>query len=323
MIHFPLRSPAPPCRHLAYLIGISLLGLALSQAHEVLLQGKGKLAKVDAAGSIVWEMPWGGIHDIHVLPSGNIMVQEKMKKVVEIDPATKKVVWSYDSQSNHGNAGKKVEVHAFEPLPNGHVMIAESGPARIIEIDRSGKLLKEIKLKVDKPNPHTDTRLARKLDNGHYLACHESDGTVREYDSSGKVIWEYRVPLFGKKAKGGHGLDAFGNRLFSALRLPNGNTLIGTGNGHSVIEVTPEKKVVWQLHQDDLPGIRFAWVTTLEVLPNGNYVIGNCHAGPGNPLLVEIEPRSKKVVWTFDHYETFGNSVPNSLILDLAGKTIR
>ena len=292
-------------------------------AHEVVVQGKGKLAKVNADGKITWEMPWGGIHDIHVLPSGNIMVQEKMRKVVEIDPKTKEVVWSYDSATSNGNEGNKVEVHAFQPLDNGHVMIAESGPARIIEIDRSGKLIKEIKLTVDKPHPHTDTRLARKLDNGNYLACHEADGKVREYDGEGKVVWEYAVPLFDKEPKGGHGLDAFGNRLFSALRLPNGNTLIGTGNGHSVIEVTPKKEIVWQLHQDDLPNIRFAWVTTLEVLPNGNYVIGNCHAGPGNPLLVEIEPKTKKVVWTFDHFDTFGNSVPNSQILGVAGKSLR
>ena len=57
----------------------------------------------------------------------------------------------------------------------------------------------------------------------------------------------------------------------------------------------------------------------LRVLPNGNYVIGNCHAGPGNPLLVEIEPKSKKVVWTLDRFDTFGNSVPNSQLLDVKG----
>jgi hypothetical protein len=87
--------------------------------------------------------------------------------------------------------------------------------------------------------------------------------------------------------------------------------------------VTPGKEILWHLTQDELPGIRLAWVTTLEVLPNGNYVIGNCHAGPENPLLVEIEPKTKKVVWTLDEFAMFGNSVPNSVLLDLAGKTIR
>jgi hypothetical protein len=56
-------------------------------------------------------------------------------------------------------------------------------------------------------------------------------------------------------------------------------------------------------------------VTTLEVLPNGNYVIGNCHAGKDNPLLIEIDPKSKEVVWTFDRYDLFGNSAPVSQLL--------
>ncbi len=129
--------------------------------------------------------------------------------------------------------------------------------------------------------------------------------------------------MFDKRAEGGHGPEAFGNRLFSAIRLSNGNTLIGSGNGHSVLEVNPQKEIVWQLHQDDLPNIRFAWVTTLEVLPNGNLVIGNCHAGPGQPLLVEVNPTTKDVVWKLDRYADFGNNVSNSLLLDLAGKTIR
>ncbi|MFT5498462.1 MAG: hypothetical protein ACI9TH_003876, partial [Kiritimatiellia bacterium] len=135
----------------------------------------------------------------------------------------------------------------------------------------------------------------------------------------GKVVWEYDVPLFDKQAKGGHGPEGFGDKVFGAVRLDNGNTLIATGNGHSVIEVTPDQKVVWSVTQNELPGITLAWVTTLEVLPNGNIVIGNCHAGPGQPLLVEVEPKTKKVVWTFDQFDRFGNSVSNSQLLDVKG----
>ena len=147
---------------------------------------------------------------------------------------------------------------------------------------------------------------------------------VREYSGEdGQVVWEYEVPMFGRQPKGGHGPEAFGNKAFCALRLASGNTLISTGNGHSVIEVTPEKEVVWKLSQNELPGITLAWVTTLEVLPNGNYVIGNCHAGPENPLLVEIEPKTKEVVWTLDRFADFGNSVSNSQILGLPEPSIR
>ncbi|CAN5119866.1 PQQ-like beta-propeller repeat protein [soil metagenome] len=311
----------------AALAGIFAAALAFSspahgesEGHQILIQGKGKLAVLEPDGKVSWEMPWGAIHDVHVVPgSGNYMMQRGGREVVEIDPATKEVVWSYESAE--GN-----EVHALQPLEDGNVMIAESGAARIIEVDRDGTIVKEVALKVDNPHPHRDTRLARKLDSGNYLVCHEGDGAVREYDGeSGEVVWEYAVPMFGREPAGGHGLEAFGNSVFGAVRLENGNTLIATGNGHSVLEVTPEKEIVWKIEQDDLAeqGVRLAWVTTLEVLPDGHYVIGNCHAGPENPILIELDPETKKVVWRLDGFEQFGNDVSNTLVLDAPEGTRR
>lgn len=298
-------------------------GAAVAQ-QRVLLQGEQRLAIVDRDGKIEWEMPWGGIHDIWVLGNGHILVQQGAAQVAEIDPKTKQVVWKYDSAKQNGNAGKRVEVHAFQPLDDDRLMIAESGPARIIEINRAGELLREIRLVVKNPNAHTDTRLARKLSSGNYLVCHEGDGTVREYNGkTGAVEWEYEVPLFGRQPKGGHGPEAFGNKCFAAVRLASGNTLIATGNGHSVLEVTPDKQVVWKIEQRDLPDIVLAWVTTLEVLPSGNYLIGNCHAGPGQPLLIELEPKSKRVVWKLDRYQDFGNNVSNSWALLDQGQSRR
>jgi len=291
---------------------------------RLVIQGNNKLAIVDKEGTIEWEMPWGGIHDIHVLENGHIMVQQGAAKIVEIDPETKRVVWSYDSAKSNGNAGKRIEVHAFQPLADGKVMIAESGAGRIIEINRDGKLLKEVPLKLDNPHPHSDTRLVRKLESGNYLVAHENDGYIREYDGkTGEVVWEYEVPLFDQQPRSGHGPEAFGNKAFAAVRLKNGNTLIATGNGHSVIEVTPDQEIVWQIDQNDLPGITLAWVTTLEVLPNGHYVIGNCHAGSDNPLLIEVDPKTKNVVWQFDQFDVFGNSAPNSQLLGIEGEVIR
>lgn len=310
-------SPLPHFPSILIAIACFLIANHAAAQHSLVTQGNGKLAILNKLGDVEWEMKWGGIHDIHMLESGNILTRKGRNQVVEIDRKTKKIVWSYDSGNQNGNTGKSVEVHAFQPLDNGNTMIAESGVARIIEVDRDGKLLKEVKLTVDNPHPHMDTRLARKIANGNYLVCHEGDGKLREYDGTGKVLWEYEVPMFGKQAKNGHGSESWGNKLFGAVRLTNGNTLIATGNGHSVIEVTPDKKVAWHLKQNELPGITLAWVTTLEVLPNGNYVIGNCHAGPNQPLLVEIDPKTKQVVWQFDQFERFGNSVSNSQILDV------
>lgn len=269
------------------------------------------LASIAPDGRVEWRLPVGAIHDLHLLPDGHILYQDGWTRIVEID-GNRKPVWDYNAKAN-GNAGRAVEVHAFQRLPDGTTMIVESGPARIVEVDRAGKLIREIPLTVTSRSAHSDTRNARKTAAGTYLVAHEKDGVIREYDPQGKVIWEFDVPLFDKAPKGGHGPEAFGDQAYSAVRLDNGNTLIGTGNGHSVIEVTSEKAIVWKLEQNDLEGITLAWVTQVERLANGNTRFVNCHAGPDNPQIIEVTPK-KEVVWTFKDFTTFGNSLPVAVV---------
>lgn len=256
------------------------------------------LAMVNEKGDVEWQVPIKNIHDAAILPNGNILYQTDWTDIVEMTP-DRKVVWKYDAHSN-GNEGKRVEVHAFQRLPNGSTMIVESGPARIIEVDSSGKIQKQVPLRVEHPNPHTDTRLVRKLDNGHYLVAHEgANQVVREYDDEGKVVWEYKT----------------GTKAYSAIRLKNGNTLIGMGDGHRVIEVNPDGKVVWSVEENELPGITLAWVTMVERLANGNTLIVNCHGGETNPQIIEVDS-DKKVVWSFKDFKRFGNSLPVARVVE-------
>ena len=295
-----------------------------SGGHRILAadSSKKRIAIIGRDGEIEWEFKIGPLHDLHLLADGNILFQVNWTRLVELNPKTNDVVWEYDAQRMNGNTEKRVEVHAFQRLAGGRTMIAESGRGRIIEVDRDGRIAHEVALQIAQPSPHHDTRLVRKLDNGNYLVSQEKLGIVREYDPVGQVVWEFSVPLFDRQRKGGHGLEAFGNSTFSAIRLANGNTLVATGNGHSVLEVTPEKRIVWELQQNDLPGIQLGWVTTLEALPNGNLVLGNCHAGPNNPQVIEIT-RDKRVVWSYKDFELFGNALTNSQVLDGNGKATR
>jgi hypothetical protein len=294
-------------------------GASKPVSHRVIVQGKDRIAIVNAKGEVEWEVPCAFTsHDIAVVPNGHYLLHTGPATLVEMTPE-KKVVWQYVSQPKAGYRGP-VEIHAFQRLKDGLTMIAESGNQRIIEVDKVGRIVHQIPLTVDHPNSHRDTRLARKLENGHYLVCHEGDGVVREYDERGKVVWSYALDLNGREETPGH--DGHGTNVFGAIRLRNGDTLIAGGNNNRVLEVTPAGKIVWSVDYNELPGIRLYWVTTLEMLPNGHLVIGNTHAGPDNPQLIEIT-RDKKVVWTFRDFETFGNDVAAAEVLDVQGTVIR
>jgi hypothetical protein len=314
-----MRSKAIVLVATAIALGSALLAYA-ADGYRVLGQDRGHVAIVDAKGRVEWEVECQhNSHDIALLPSGNLLMHVGPAKIVEMTPQ-KKIVWLYEAHSQAGS-NERVEIHAFQRLTDGLTMIAESGNRRIVEVDTDGKIVREVPLVVEHPNAHRDTRLARKLPDGHYLVCHEGDGVVREYDSGGKIIWSYTLDLAGRPRSPGHGPEGHGTEVFAALRLAGGNTLIACGNGNRVIEVTPAGKTVWSIEQNELPGIQLAWVTTLQVLPSGNIIVGNTHAGQANPQLFEIT-RDKKVVWTFRDFKTFGNSLAAAMVLD-AGDVAR
>lgn len=255
-------------------------------------------AIVRADNSLGMQIPIRDIHDAQPLANGHWLLQTSFGEVVELNGRSE-VVWKYVPDTSKG----RVEIHAFRRLDNGLTMIAESGPSRIIEVDSSNKIRHVIPLTVAKPDPHRDTRLVRPAPNGHYVVAHEAEGCVRKYDREGKITWEYSV----------------GSKLYSAVPIANGNLLIGAGDGHRVLEVNEQKQIVWELKENDLPGIQLAWITMVDRLPNGNTWIVNCHAGPNNPQIVEVSPE-KKVVWSFKDFDRFGNSLPVAIPLE-SGKT--
>ena len=297
----------------------SFMAFAADPAYRVLAGDKGKVAIVDATGKVQWEYAnKAETHDLQLLPNGNVLLPLPKNTVGEVDKDGK-IVWQFECKPKEGSKDR-VEIHAFQRLEDGLTMIAESGNRRIIEVDKDGKIVREVPLTVEKPSSHRDTRMVRKLANGNYLVCHEGDGKIREYEPSGKVVWTYVMELGGRPRSPGHGVEGHGNEVFGAVRLPNGNTLIAGGNNNRVLEVNPKGEIVWKIDQSELPGIKLAWVTTLHVLPNGNIIVGNCHAGPENPQLFEIT-RDKKVVWTFKDFKTFGNGLAAAHVLDI--KAIR
>ena len=71
----------------------------------------------------------------------------------------------------------------FRVLENGNLLIAGYEHGKIIELDRSGNIVREI---VTSGNPYE----AIMLDNGNILASLGPSGKIAQYDINGRVLWE-------------------------------------------------------------------------------------------------------------------------------------
>lgn len=278
-------------RPIASAFSLLLLGLgtaAGAQAptrHRLMLaeygKGPNRLLELDETGKLVWEHRFPSIAVIfQVLPDGHVLYAYggKPTGVREID-RTGKAVWNYESQSP--------QVLGCRRLRNGNTLVAEQGPCRVVEVNPAGQVVRTTPLTTTEQGYHLQVRNIHHLPNGNLLAAHEGEGAIREVDPTGKIVWEYT------------GVENAGD----ALRLPNGNTLISCGTQKRVIEVTPEKKIAWELRAADVPEINLTWVSSLQLLKNGNLLVGNFLRGQEGKGAHAFEvTRDKKVVWSYaDH----------------------
>ncbi len=243
-----------------------------------------RLVELDEDGKLIWEhkppsvavifQPLAGGHIVYAFggsPTG----------VVEID-RDQKPVWTYLS--------KCPQVLGFERLASGNTLLAEQGPPRAVEVDPQGEIVRTTPLVTSDEHFHQQVRNIQQLPDGHVLAAHEGEGAAREVDPQGNVIWEYKnVTHCG-----------------TALRLAGGNTLIACGTQKRLIEVDRAGKIVWEFGDSDAPELNLTWISSLQVLPNGNYLVGNFIRGAEGRGAHAFEvTRNKQVVWKFADHERF------------------
>ena len=145
---------------------------------------QGKVFIISADGKILWEYPAQSCNDVWVLPNGNLLFNTG-HGVKEVTRA-KQVVFSYESKS---------EIYACQRLANGLTFIGESNSGRLLDVDRDGRIVKEVLLLPRGcDGGGAFMRNARRLANGHYLVAHYSLDVVREYEEHGVMIREIPAP---------------------------------------------------------------------------------------------------------------------------------
>jgi len=274
---------------LASVVFVSPANAEEEVTHSFLGVGKANQAViVNEAGEVEWRYAKPA-SDGWVLPSGNVLLALYPTKgypnggVVEVDRESKKVLFSYK--------GQQKEISTVQPLADGSYLVAELGPKpRAIVVNREGKIVKETPLACQVPNTHMQTRMLRLLPNGNYIAPHLLDFAVKEYKpESGEVVRSFPTDDRGREKR---------DWPFTAIRLENGNTLIGCTNGNRIIEIDGEGKIVWSVTNEDLGEALFDDACGVQRLPNGNTVVTSYHAKGDKVRLFEIT-RDKKVVWRY------------------------
>jgi hypothetical protein len=219
------------------------------------------------------------IGDVWRLSNGNIIFSHETG-TTEITP-DKKIVWSYDAPPGHEVHtiqpvdGERVFL-AVNGLP-AQALIINTITGKI---EKSAVIPT-----IPASRPHSQFRRVRLTAAGTILATHLEEGRVAEYDWQGRELWSYTAPSAwaATRLKNGDTLvsrehygvvevnpqgrtvwqftqaDVPDIKLFStqeASRLANGDTLICNWVPGSVpldqwpkvvqiLEVTPDKKVVW------------------------------------------------------------------------------
>ncbi len=185
-------------------------------------------------GKIVWSYtnPLKGELGDCSMQNGNpakLMVINKVTNKVEKEM----VLPTRNATGTHG------QFRHIRMTPAGTFLVAHLDLGKVVEYDQEGKELWSV--------PAPSVWAAVRLKNGNTLLSGNQHGYVREVNPKGETVWEINKD------------DLPGITLFvqEVSRLANGNTLINNWVGSAptadwpkivqLIEVTPDKKVVWAL----------------------------------------------------------------------------
>jgi hypothetical protein len=223
--------------------------------------------------------------DVSMLSNGNILFS-RMQYVAEITP-DKKVVWRYDCDNSTGTNHTEIHtcqpigldkvmfvlnglpprlmvvniktgaVEVNHELPYGQAFNTRNihGQFRRARYTAQGTYLlsylsenKVVELDKDFNNiwsyPIRSPWAALRLKNGNTLITDEAESLTREVNPKGETIWEFKSSELPEVYK-------LADAPQTCTRLANGNTIFtsrgGSGEGPQLVEITPDKKVVWVL----------------------------------------------------------------------------
>ena len=258
-----------------------ILCCSCAKKEKLIIGGSGwqQIAIVDkASGKIEWKhelAPEEECNKVEVTPKGHILYAYKQgAKLIDRKHQT---IW--DFKVNDGE-----ELHYASYFDGNYVLAICGMPARVVELDKTGNPVKEIRFQTGIPNVHNQFRQIQKTADNTYLIPLMGKYKVSEMNEEGRFI---------KSA-------LTGGTPFSVKLLDSGNWLVSCGESRALAEVDPETKgIVKTIETADLNWGTLFFIAEAIRYKNGNTLIANYNQysdDKSQPLLIEINS-DNQIVW--------------------------
>ncbi len=111
-----------------------------------------------------------------------MVVDQGNNRVIEIDKASKQIIWTYGPKDSPGALNNP---NSAELLPNGDILIADENNNRIIEVTRAGSIVWQYDQGL------SGAAFASRLPNGDTLITDSAHSRVIEVTPDKKVVFAY------------------------------------------------------------------------------------------------------------------------------------
>jgi hypothetical protein len=257
-----------PCNYTSHDIS------ALPNGNFLLNTGPATVVEVTPDKEIVWQYtaqpiaPYTGaveVHGFQRLKNGLTMIAETgNRRIVEVDKDGK-VVHEVPLTVEHPSSHR--DTRLVRKLDNGHYLVCHEGDGVVREYDPQGKVVWSYKMDLngqpETPN-HDGHGInvfgAVRLRNGDTLIAGGNNNRVFEVTPEGKTVWSVERD----ELPGIHLCWITTVELLPNGHIVFGNTHAGPDNPQ-LIEVTPDKKVVWTLKDMEHFGNDLAAAEILDV----------------------------------------------------------
>jgi outer membrane protein assembly factor BamB len=256
---------------------------------------------------------------------GHIVIADQFNnRVIEIDPETHKVVWTFgdgsDTPGPHSIVGTndaerygELTLISGTGIPGGgfpgcHDPVNGCPDNRVILVNEDAKIIWQYGQDggvsgagFDQLNTPVQATV---LPNGHFLITDQVNERIIEVNRKKEIVWQY-----GMTGVTGTG-DNLLNNPNSAELLENGHILIADENNNRAIEVNRNHHIVRTFTAGGLAnGVAFA-----SRLPNGNILLTSSN----NSMILEVDSDDDTLVW---QYVT--NAQTGSILADLPTRAVR